>query len=214
MDFLTELFNEIIFLIELLFSGEYGLTLSGSPFILAIILIVTIIKNRKQSFEYILVRTSYVLYMSMVIFYVFLPLPVNRLGVEDAQIMNGQPIFDRHYFLSIIPLYGVIFTNMIVSFIQNIILFIPYGVYVNVFNDNMSFKQTMIKALKFTMLIEITQLVVSLLLRFNYRSFDFNDIIANVLGGMIGYLLYQYIICPIYKMITRKNRFYVEKTVV
>ncbi len=69
----------------------------------------------------------------------------------------------------------------------NIIMFVPYGFFVSYYLNLKKPKSAFFLVLLVSFAIETTQLLIG-------RVFDIDDIILNVLGGMIGYLIYK-IIC-------------------
>lgn len=45
-----------------------------------------------------------------------------------------------------------------------------------------------------SLLIEISQLLLSLQLGFAYRTFDVDDLWMNILGGVLGFILYRWLV--------------------
>ena len=66
----------------------------------------------------------------------------------------------------------------------NIIMFIPYGFFVSYFLNLKKPLSNFILVLFVSCSIEVTQLIIG-------RVFDIDDIILNVLGGMIGFYVYK-----------------------
>ena len=67
--------------------------------------------------------------------------------------------------------------------IGNILLFIPFGYFVSAYCK--------IKGLgTITIVTLLSSLVIEIVQRYIGRSFDVDDIILNVVGGIIGFLLY------------------------
>lgn len=66
----------------------------------------------------------------------------------------------------------------------NIIMFIPYGFFVSYFLNLKKPLSNFILVLLVSCSIEVTQLIIG-------RVFDIDDIILNVLGGMIGFYVYK-----------------------
>ena len=69
------------------------------------------------------------------------------------------------------------------NIIGNILLFIPYGFFCSYYLENKKVSTNVIICLIATLCIETIQYYIG-------RVFDIDDIILNVLGGFIGYLLY------------------------
>ena len=66
-------------------------------------------------------------------------------------------------------------------------------------------KNFLILALLVSAGIEFLQFFIGVILQYNYRSVDVDDIILNVIGAMIGYIIYL-IIKPLYYKILTKRR--------
>lgn len=73
----------------------------------------------------------------------------------------------------------------IVAYALNILLFIPFGVLTPVIWQKMGkLTNLLMGAFGFTLLIEVSQLL-------NFRSTDIDDVILNVLGAVVGFVLYK-----------------------
>lgn len=72
----------------------------------------------------------------------------------------------------------------------NLLVFMPMGVYLSYyFKNNLSLKVCTIILTLMIVLVEISQLI------FRIGFFDIDDVILNVLGGIIGYLLFKSSLC-------------------
>jgi glycopeptide antibiotics resistance protein len=69
------------------------------------------------------------------------------------------------------------------NIIGNILLFIPFGLFVSYIMDTRKTHPILIISTVTSLVIEYTQLKIG-------RTFDIDDIILNVVGGFIGYLIY------------------------
>ena len=80
-----------------------------------------------------------------------------------------------------------IFSSMFFkNVIGNMIMFIPYGLFVSYFLRIDKKTIIILLSLITSCTIEITQLIIG-------RVFDVDDILLNVIGGLVGYLLYKLI---------------------
>lgn len=70
--------------------------------------------------------------------------------------------------------------------IGNMFLFLPYGLFTSLYLKNEKPYLTLFLTLLTSCAIETVQLVIG-------RVFDIDDIILNVLGGFLGYLIYYVI---------------------
>jgi len=71
------------------------------------------------------------------------------------------------------------------NFLGNIILFVPIGVLVPVVTDWKKMWKTMVAGISFSLFIEIIQLITS------RGCFDFDDVLLNCLGTVIGFGIFQ-----------------------
>ena len=67
----------------------------------------------------------------------------------------------------------------------NILLFIPFGFLAGFYHDH-SFRKAAAFSFLLSLSIELLQPLIS-----SYRTFDITDIITNVTGGILGYLLWM-----------------------
>lgn len=72
------------------------------------------------------------------------------------------------------------------NILGNIILFIPFGIFVSFLLRTRKIYPIFIITLITSSVIEYTQLKIG-------RTFDIDDIILNIVGGIIGYLIYLFI---------------------
>ena len=68
--------------------------------------------------------------------------------------------------------------------IGNIILLVPFGYFVSFYLNNLKWYIALILTLITSISTEIIQMYIG-------RSFDIDDILLNLLGGLIGYLIYK-----------------------
>lgn len=76
--------------------------------------------------------------------------------------------------------WGRLFIKNIVG---NVLMFMPYGFFVGKYSSGKNFFLTIFLIFLASFSIEVTQLAIG-------RVFDVDDIILNVLGGTLGYLVY------------------------
>lgn len=150
------------------------------PIFLLLLLYITFLvkfKNFKYTYlQYILI-TSFVIYSLCVIHLVLFPIDVN-IGLYANQSTWYKSI-------GIIP----IITIDIKTFVLNIVMMIPFGMYLPLINNKFdSVKKTAKLAFIISLSIEILQCIIGATLG-SLRSSDINDIIANTLGAVVGYIL-------------------------
>lgn len=88
------------------------------------------------------------------------------------------------------------------NIVGNVALFLPYGFFVGKYGTGKDTKFSLFLIFLASVSIECTQLAIG-------RVFDVDDIILNVLGGIIGYLLYLFIskVYNILPNVLRKDSF-------
>lgn len=81
--------------------------------------------------------------------------------------------------------------DIIKSIAQNIIIFIPFGFLISFLFKKKAFLKCTLSSLIFSVIIELTQFSIGkLLLQAPYASVDIDDCILNILGAIIGYLIF------------------------
>ncbi len=115
----------------------------------------------------------------MLIFAVYLLLLFELVSNSDFQSIgnNFQPFREILRY----KVYSPLFYRNVVG---NVVMFIPFGIFVSYYIYKSSFLKIFILSLITSLTIESVQLKIG-------RSFDIDDIILNVLGGLIGFLLYK-----------------------
>ena len=89
--------------------------------------------------------------------------------------------------INLIPFHESMFINGHISLkeiIYNIIIFIPLGIYTNIFKSTWSFIKKVLPSLGVSLSFEILQYL------FAIGASDITDVIENTLGGTIGIFIY------------------------
>jgi glycopeptide antibiotics resistance protein len=153
-------------------------------FIIFVLFMIYFANYRKQSysiFQYTLL-TSFVIYLLGVIYFVFLPLDVNI-----GKYANQAPWYSS---TNIIP----ILTIDLKTFLLNIIMLIPFGMYLPFINKRFNSVKSVAKlGFLLSLSIEVIQLLIRISLG-SARSTDINDLIANTLGSVLGYFLIKIVL--------------------
>ncbi|WP_342527292.1 VanZ family protein [Chryseomicrobium sp. FSL W7-1435] len=161
----------------------------GPLFVVYLVLMMGKIKRQNESFnafQYITLITVGIYLVSVVALTTF-PIEVNW-----GMYKNQTSWLSR---INPIP----ILTIDIATFVLNIIMFIPFGVYqwLLVKKDKISWEPVVISSLLFSLSIEVLQLLMYIIFN-SARSVDVNDLIANTLGGVLGYLAMKFISKNVY----------------
>jgi len=94
---------------------------------------------------------------------------------------------DRVRSINLIPLQGSVIINGIVSLneiFDNIIVFIPFGIYINMLKNKWSFIQKVLPIISVSLTFEVLQFI------FAIGRTDITDLLGNTLGGIIGIIIY------------------------
>ena len=94
------------------------------------------------------------------------------------------------------------YRGAIKQIILNIIMTIPFGFLCSSLKKNTTIIGIIIKTFLLSLTIELIQLIMTIFL-LNHRSCDVTDLITNVIGGIIGFILY--------KLLSKKYMNYIRK---
>lgn len=107
---------------------------------------------------------------------------------------------DRVRSINLIPLQGSVIINGIVSLneiFDNVIVFIPFGIYINMLKNKWSFIQKVLPIISVSLTFEVLQFI------FAIGRTDITDLLGNTLGGIIGIFIYA-VLLKIFKNKTIK----------
>ena len=142
--------------------------------IIAVSIRVTdIIKNKK---ELVLYKDLSILFFMLYIICLF-----QVVSFEDQNTINS--LNNLTPFKEILR-YNLGSNLFLKNVIGNLVMFIPYGFFVTFLTKINRKREAIILVLTASISIELTQIIIG-------RVFDVDDIILNVLGGMVGYILYR-----------------------
>lgn len=145
--------------------------------IFLIYMIFVTLCKRKYRFGQFLLLISFAVYFFCMIHLVFFPIEVNI-----GEYANLTPWYKSINFIPVL-------TIDLATFILNTIMLVPFGIYLPLLsNQYQSIKKAAIMGLYISLSFEFTQLLIRILLG-NGRSTDVNDLIANSLGAVIGFLI-------------------------
>lgn len=160
--------------------------------IFGIIMIVKKVKLNKWLFN-----MSFGLYLSIIIAICFFPIRVGVIGEDLAN--NFIP------FKSIAESISESISNRspygMISVFGNLIMLTPLGLYFHFYIKDL--KNRLLDVFLFSIAIETIQFIIGLLIGYNYRCIDIDDVILNVSGGIISCLLVNF---ALRKYAEKKNR--------
>jgi len=97
-------------------------------------------------------------------------------------------------FKTIIEMWSLGFDRFAIQVLGNIALFFPLGFLLPLlFKKINTYKKIILIASITSLLVEFTQLVMILTVKFNLKSFDINDFILNIIGAIIGFLFHVFV---------------------
>ena len=105
--------------------------------------------------------------------------------------------------VNLIPFAEPVIVNNKIYFREmylNILVFVPFGIYVSMLNFDWGFARKIIPIAATSLMFETLQYV------FAIGSTDITDLVMNILGGALGIIIY-FIICKIFKNKIKINRF-------
>lgn len=137
--------------------------------------ITDIIKNKKS---FVLYREIFLLFFLIYILCLFQIVTFEDQSFNIAS-NNLVPLHE-------ITRYQLGSRLFIKNVIGNIVLFIPYGIFVSLFAKLDKLFHAICLVLFASTTVEVTQLLIG-------RVFDIDDIILNVIGGLIGYGIYRFV---------------------
>lgn len=162
------------------FEWLYGL------FILGIICTINFnkIKKLKRIDKFILI--SFYVYLISLFSVVFFPIPLYLLQEKHHFLISN--------YMNLVPFKTILIVikrNQI-QLIGNILLLMPLGIYYPLLiKKRIKIKKVFVLGFSITFIIEIIQLLSSLIIRVPYRIFDIDDIICNLIGMIVGFILFK-----------------------
>ena len=126
-------------------------------------------------------KTKFVLYKEiLLLFFVFYVLCFFQIvTLSDTSASSSSNFIPFKEIMRYKPFSNLFIKNVI----GNVLLFLPYGYFVGKYFAGKSKKLSFFLVLLASISIECTQLLIG-------RVFDVDDILLNIIGGIIGYLLY------------------------
>jgi len=143
-----------------------------SVVVLILLRIIYLIKNKQK-----IVLYKDLTYLSFVIYLLSLFQLVTLQDAVSWSTNNFVPLKE-------ITRYNIGSTLFIKNVIGNILLFVPFGLFISYILKSKRWFEPFIITIICSLTIEIVQLSIG-------RVFDVDDILLNLIGGVIGYLLYK-----------------------
>ncbi len=180
-------------------SITFGNDISGVVLGILLFLIAYLFYYRKKQYSFyqlLLLILSYI-YITMVIGVTMTPIPLNMTELKYMQ--NLYSGFD-YYNLDL--LRDIVYMGD--QFLLNIVLFVPFGILFPLRRNKINYKSVLLASFLFSLGIELSQLGISVLLQTPAWFFDVDDILANVLGGMLGCFIVKMLIEPVVSSVMKQ----------
>lgn len=166
---------------SVMFTIESGVVLIPLAILGLITLLVWSFRKKHVKVPQTLLLLSFGIYVLSVLHFVFFPIDVN-LGKYANQVPWWRTI-------NFIP----ILTIDVYSFVLNVVMFLPFGCYLPFLKPSITKKEVLLRGFQFSLILELTQLLVRTTLG-SGRSTDVNDLLANALGALLGFLLVRFVV--------------------
>lgn len=148
------------------------------------------IMNKRERIETVFLYGVFICY----ILFLFKLLFLSRVSLLD--LFNSQRALDRS--INIIPFYSIkeyISSNIATikkfafsNLVGNIVIFIPLGTYLSLFKNNKRIITNLLFIFIVSLFVEIIQGLLGI------GTSDIDDIILNSLGGLVGILVYKFLV--------------------
>ena len=155
-----------------------------------ILLVVLLIKKIKL--KNILLYTIFYIYITSLLAVKLFPIPIAWLEEISTYITNTNNFIPLNSILDIILNKNLPLIVKFKQVIWNIIIFIPLWFLIPfIWKNKNNFKKALFIWALWTILIETTQFIISIILGFNYKVTDIDDIILNTLGFIIWFCIFR-----------------------
>lgn len=128
----------------------------------------------KSNFKINFSNIVFVMYSALLIWLVLFKLNINIGEMDHYRSVNFIPFYYET---------EIGFSFHFKEVLYNVFIFIPLGVYINIYKSEWSFLKKTVLCLSVSLLFELTQFVFAL------GASDVTDIITNTAGGMAGIIL-------------------------
>lgn len=143
-------------------------------------ILIVILWHKKKSFSYLFFFSVFWIYLLYVVSVIVFPFPMIKFSAGETfkPSINLIPF----YFGSCGELPNACFMNIF----GNTLLTIPFGFGIN-FITRLRARDILWLAIAVGLLLESTQLIISLIFRSSFRSVDINDVMFNAMGVLLGF---------------------------
>lgn len=161
-------------------------------------LIYQLVEAERINLSKIVVGMLFLFYMLCAYGLVIFPLPdaqtAAALASRDFQLIPFQFVADivraSSFNLKDVSTYlPAIFSKEVQQVVLNVLMTVPFGMFLK-YLFNLDLKQALLFSLGLSLFFELTQLTgLYFIYSGSYRLFDVDDLLANTLGGFVGFAL-------------------------
>lgn len=128
----------------------------------------------------------FVIYFIVLFYFLFFSEKMGRTYSERAYHYNLVPFKEIGRFLKY---WRVLGTNaVLLNIVGNVAAFLPFGIFLPIFSARCrKLWRTMYYSFELSLLVELLQLISKV------GSFDVDDLLLNTLGGVLGFLVYRFV---------------------
>ncbi|MBT2757574.1 VanZ family protein [Mesobacillus foraminis] len=172
------------------------LNFEGFGLICLVVYIIFIVKKKKENLAdpNVVLNCFLFVYILILMNVTIFPLPIDtqliRYSIDHPEYNptnNFIPFQSISNYLS-----GPHFTVAVKNILGNILLLAPLGFFLNYYKRGPISLMLLILIGFFSSLsVELSQLLISSILGFTYRSFDVDDLILNTIGFTLGFIIFH-----------------------
>lgn len=157
--------------------------------VFALFYLVIIAKKRRHSSNCIIISLAFIFY----IIYVF------KLTIFPIRLLNIELSKYSHLYYQIIPLKTIskvlIHDNWKIQILGNIVLLLPMPLFIGFYQHYyITFKKSFAMIFFTSLSVEFTQLLINIITQNPNKVADIDDLMLNVLGGIIGWAIYSILV--------------------
>lgn len=139
---------------------------------------------RKRKKRNILLILFFFIYLAALVYFVFFAEEYGRTNISDELMYNLIPFQEITRYIEYRAMIGM--PAVILNLVGNVLAFVPFGFLVPMINSaERRTYMIFLLSLELSLIIEVIQLFTRV------GSFDVDDLILNVTGGLIGYWGYR-----------------------
>lgn len=130
----------------------------------------------------------FVIYFIVLFYFLFFSEEMGRTYSERAYHYNLVPLKEIGRFLKYWRVLGT--KAVLLNIVGNVVAFLPFGIFLPIFSARCrKLWRTMYYSFELSLLVELLQLISKV------GSFDVDDLLLNTLGGVLGFLVYRFVMC-------------------